>query len=407
MIVAMEKRNITPAVGARLVAAQFPQWADLPVVPVALNGWDNTTFRLGDELCVRLPSADAYVAQVEKEHRWLPVLARQLPLPIPEPVAVGRPGGGFPRPWSLRQSGVSLWLPVGRERTRRSLIRTAVLRLPDERVSVSSSLTFLAVHLLALGALATGVTARSLVLCTATFWVRVFFITAGYHRYFSHRSYKLGRVTQFVMAFGGATACQRGVLWWAGHHRAHHRHADTDRDPHSPKKGFWWSHMGWILCDHADATAQRSIRDFARYPELRLLERYDWVPPWTLGVVCYLIAGWSGLFVGFFLSTVLLWHATFSVNSFAHVFGRRRYDTNDTSRNSLVVALLTGGEGWHNNHHHYPASARQGFYWWELDPTYYVLRLLCVVGVVRDLRTPPPRVRAGHRPRGATALSRR
>jgi stearoyl-CoA desaturase (delta-9 desaturase) len=283
----------------------------------------------------------------------------------------------------------------------------AIARAPNERVNLRSSIPFFLLQLLPLLAFVTGVTTTALVLLAVTFFGRMFFITAGYHRYFSHRSYKLGRGTQFVMALGGGTACQRGALWWSGHHRAHHRHADTDRDPHSPKEGFWWSHIGWILCDHADTTDERSIRDLARYPELRFLDRYDWIPPWTLGVVCYLIAGWSGLFVGFFLSTVLLWHATFSVNSFAHVFGRRRYDTDDTSRNSLAVALLTGGEGWHNNHHHYPASARQGFYWWELDTTYYVLRLLSIVGVVRDLRTPPPRVRADHGRRGVTALSRR
>lgn len=262
-------------------------------------------------------------------------------------------------------------------------------------MNVGSSLSMFAVHLLPLGAIVTGVTTRAVVLCVATFWIRQFFMTAGYHRYFAHRSYKMGRVAQFVMAFGGCTACQRGVLWWAGHHREHHRYADTDRDLHSPRKGFWWSHVGWLLCDRAGGTDEALIRDFARFPELRWLQRHDWIPPWSLGVLCWLIAGWSGVFIGFFLSTVLLWHATFAVNSVAHIFGRRRYETNDTSRNSLAVALVTCGEGWHNNHHHYPASARQGFYWWEIDLSYYVLRLLSFVGIVRDLRTPPARVRAG------------
>lgn len=266
-------------------------------------------------------------------------------------------------------------------------------RASDERLNARSSLSFFAMQLLPLGVLVTGVTATALALLAATFFGRMFFITAGYHRYFSHRSYRLGRVTQFVMAFGGGTACQKGVLWWAGHHRSHHRFADTDRDVHSPRKGFWWSHVGWILCDKYAPTDFDSMRDFSSYPELRFLNRHDWIPPWALGIACYLVGGWSGLFVGFFLSTVLLWHATFSVNSITHVFGRRRYDTRDTSRNSLIVALVTGGEGWHNNHHHFPASARQGFYWWELDTTYYVLRLLSVVGIVRGLRTPSRRVR--------------
>jgi stearoyl-CoA desaturase (delta-9 desaturase) len=193
---------------------------------------------------------------------------------------------------------------------------------------------------------------------------------------------------QFVLAFGGLTAVQKGPLWWAANHRAHHRYADTERDPHTPLRGFWWSHIGWLLSGEYGATDYEAIEDFAKYPELRFLNRHDWIGPWALGVASFLIGGWSGLFIGFFGSTVLLWHATFAVNSFAHVFGRRRYETNDLSRNSLGVALLTGGEGWHNNHHHYPKSARQGFFWWEIDVTYGVLRVLAGLGLVRDLRQP-------------------
>jgi stearoyl-CoA desaturase (Delta-9 desaturase) len=268
-----------------------------------------------------------------------------------------------------------------------------IARAPNEHVNIRSSIPFFLLHLLPLLAFVTGVTTTALVLLAVTFFGRMFFITAGYHRYFAHRSYKLGRFTQFVMAFGGGTACQKGALWWAGHHRRHHQFSDTERDIHSPRKGFWWSHVGWILCDKYSVTDSDAIKDFARYPELRFLDRHDWIPMWTLGVTCYLVGGWSGLIIGFFLSNVLLWHSTFTVNSVAHVFGRRRYDTPDTSRNSLLVALLTGGEGWHNNHHHYQSAARQGFFWWEIDVTYYALRLLRVVGIVRDLREPPPRVR--------------
>ena len=265
-------------------------------------------------------------------------------------------------------------------------------KLPDERINRISSIPFLALHLVPLLAIFTGVTRRDLILCAALYFGRMFFITAGYHRYFAHRSYKLTRVPQFLMALGGTTAAQKGPLWWAGHHRDHHRYADTDRDVHSPLAGFWWSHVGWILSDRYKATNVDGIRDFAKYPELRWLDRHDWVGPWALGVASFLIGGWSGLVVGFFLSTVLLWHGTFIVNSVAHVFGRRRYDTDDTSRNSLLVALVTGGEGWHNNHHHYPASARQGFFWWEIDTTWYGLRVLSWLGIVRGLRTPPERV---------------
>jgi stearoyl-CoA desaturase (delta-9 desaturase) len=272
-------------------------------------------------------------------------------------------------------------------------VQTRLQRAPDEQVNWRSSLPFLGFHLLPFLVIFTGVTRTAVVLLVVTFTVRMFFITAGYHRYFAHRSYKLGRAAQFVMAFGGGTATQKGMLWWSGHHRNHHRFSDTERDIHSPRKGFWWSHVGWFLCDKYKRTDYDLIKDFARYPELRFLDKRDWIAPWSLGVACFLIGGWSGLVVGFFLSTVLLWHTTFLVNSAAHVFGRRRYATDDTSRNSLVVALLTSGEGWHNNHHHYPSSARQGFFWWEIDPTYYALKLLSFVGVVRDLRQPPRRVR--------------
>lgn len=273
----------------------------------------------------------------------------------------------------------------------------ALERPSDERVNPRSAIPFFLVWALALGVIWTGFTTTSLILLAVTFFGRMFFITAGYHRYFSHKSYRLNRFWQFVLAFGGGMAVQKGVLWWAGHHRNHHRYSDTERDIHSPMKGFWWSHVGWILCDKFNDTDLDSIKDFAKYPELRFLNKHDWIPPWTLGVTCYLVGGWPGLFVGFFLSNVLLWNATFTVNSLAHVFGRRRYETTDTSRNSLLIALITGGEGWHNNHHHYQASARQGFFWWEVDLTYYMLKLLSFVGIVKGLKQPPARVLYSHK----------
>ena len=271
-------------------------------------------------------------------------------------------------------------------------VRPRAPKPPDERINRTSSIPFLALHLVPLLAIFTGVTRTDLIVCAALYLGRMFFITAGYHRYFAHRSYKMARVPQFLMAFGGTTAAQKGPLWWAAHHRDHHRYADTDRDIHSPSKGFWWSHVGWFLSNRFKATNVDGIRDFARYPELRWLDRHDWIGAWALGIATFLVFGWSGLVVGFFASTILLWHGTFLVNSVAHVFGRRRYETDDTSRNSLLVALATGGEGWHNNHHHYPASARQGFFWWDIDPTWYGLRILSWMGVVRGLRTPPERV---------------
>jgi stearoyl-CoA desaturase (delta-9 desaturase) len=256
---------------------------------------------------------------------------------------------------------------------------------------------FLACHLVPLLAVVTGVHVVDLVLLGFLYLGRVLFITAGYHRYFSHRAFRAGRVTQLALAFGGLTAMQKGPLWWASWHRQHHRYTDTDRDPHSPRHGFWWSHIGWILSGRYRATNLDVIDDFARFPELRFLDRHDWIGPWALGAACYLIAGWSGVVIGFFGSTVLVWHATFSVNSFTHIFGRRRYATGDTSRNLAPVALLTLGEGWHNNHHHHPTAARQGVPWWELDPTYSVLHTLARMRIVHDLRRPTPAALASRR----------
>jgi stearoyl-CoA desaturase (Delta-9 desaturase) len=281
---------------------------------------------------------------------------------------------------------------------------------PEDRLNVVSSLTFFALHLLPFLAFFTGVTRTALILAFVTFTTRMFCITAGYHRYFSHKSYRLNRVSQFVLAFGGTMASQKGPLWWAAHHRNHHRFSDTERDVHSPKRGFWWSHVGWILCDAYNEAARNQIRDFAKYPELRFIDKHDWIGPWTLGVICFVIGGWSGLLIGFFASTVLLWHVTFTVNSVAHVFGRRAYETTDTSRNTLLIALATGGEGWHNNHHRYPWAARQGFRWWQIDTTYYILRGLSFVGIVRDLKPVPASVieeaRAAKALRRASDISR-
>jgi len=264
----------------------------------------------------------------------------------------------------------------------------------DDRVNWATSVPFLAFHLIPIAVLWTGAPLRAVALGVALYFGRMFFITAGYHRYLSHRSYRLPRWAQLLMAFGGTTALQKGPLWWAAHHRDHHRYSDTDQDVHSPIRGFWWSHVGWILCDRYGATDESRIRDFAKYPELRWLNRHDWVGPLALALGCLAYGGWAGLVIGFGLSTILLWHGTFLVNSLAHVMGRRRFVTSDTSRNSLLIALLTNGEGWHNNHHHYQASARQSFRWYEWDPSFYALWLLSKVGIVRGLKTPTPEIMA-------------
>jgi stearoyl-CoA desaturase (delta-9 desaturase) len=251
-------------------------------------------------------------------------------------------------------------------------------------------LPFLAMHLGCLAVFFVPVTLTALVLCAVLYVVRMFGITAGYHRYFSHRAYKTSRWFQFVLGFIGCTAMQKGPLWWAGQHREHHHDSDTPRDPHSPVvRGVWWSHIGWILSPKYEETSWPAVHDLGKYPELRWLNRYHWVPGLILAPLCYLLGGWSGLVWGGFVSTVLVYHAVFMVNSVCHLFGRRRYSTPDQSRNNVWVALATMGEGWHNNHHHYQSSTNQGFFWWEIDVTYYLIRLLECVGLVWDIRKPP------------------
>jgi stearoyl-CoA desaturase (delta-9 desaturase) len=254
------------------------------------------------------------------------------------------------------------------------------------------AIPFLLSHLAVLGAFWSGVTWTAVVLCVALLFIRVWGITAGYHRYFAHRTYKTGRVFQFVLAVLAQSSSQKGVLWWAAHHRVHHKHSDRDGDVHSPvQNSFLYAHVGWLF-DDTEETRWDKIRDFAKYPELRWLNKHWAVPPTILALACLAIAGWPGLFIGFFLSTVLLWHNTFLINSVTHVWGKKRFETNDESRNNMVTALLTLGEGWHNNHHYYQSSCRNGFYWWEIDVTYYVLKILSWVGLVWDIRDVPERV---------------
>jgi stearoyl-CoA desaturase (delta-9 desaturase) len=252
---------------------------------------------------------------------------------------------------------------------------------------------FWAVHAACLLAFYTGVSWSAFAVCLALFWLRMFGVTAGYHRYFSHRSYKTGRAFQFVLAFLGTLAVQKGVLWWAANHRVHHKYSDQEGDVHSPvRNGFWWSHVGWILAEDWEETQYDRIPDMARYPELRWLNEHYLVPPVALAVVLTLVGGLQWLVWGFFISTTLLWHSTFTINSLSHVFGNRRYETGDASRNNVWLALLTMGEGWHNNHHRYMNSVRQGFFWWEVDASYYILKALSWAGLVWDLHMPPRRL---------------
>jgi stearoyl-CoA desaturase (Delta-9 desaturase) len=260
------------------------------------------------------------------------------------------------------------------------------------------SVPFFGVHVAAVvGVALLGWSWKGFALAMALYFIRMFGVTGGYHRYFAHRTYRTSRPFQFVLAWLATSSLQKGVLWWAAHHRDHHKHSDTKLDPHSwREEGFWWSHVGWILSNDTDETDFKKIGDFARYPELRLLNKYHLVPGVLLGVVLFFVGSWPALVWGLFVSTTLLWHGTFSINSLAHWWGRRRYKTTDASKNSLALALVTMGEGWHNNHHYYPRSTAQGFFWWEIDPTYYVLWTLSKLRLVWDLHTPPKAVLEGN-----------
>ena len=274
-------------------------------------------------------------------------------------------------------------------------------------------LPYLGMHVACLSVFWVGWSPLAIGCLMLTFFARVFGLTAFYHRYFSHRSFRTSRLIQFLGAALGSSAWQRGPIWWAAQHRRHHRHSDRPGDVHSPREhGFWYAHMGWFMTREIYATDRRLVKDWLRFPELRLLDRFNFAAPLLLAAALYAIGsmlavrfpelGTSGpqLFVwGFLISTIALYHTTYAVNSVAHMVGHQRFATKDDSRNNFLLALITFGEGWHNNHHHYPASARQGFYWWEIDVTYYLLRLLAVLGIVWELHGVPQTVLARGRAR--------
>ena len=263
-------------------------------------------------------------------------------------------------------------------------------------------LPFVAMHLACLAVFWVGWSTVALYTALAAYVLRMFFVTAFYHRYFAHRSYTTSRLAQFLFALLGNTAVQRGPLWWAAHHRKHHKHADRAGDPHSPDPdGFLWSHLLWLTTRRSFRTDVDRVRDLARYPELRFLDRFDVFVPVVFAAAMFAFghvapaswgtSSWQILVWGFFVSTVVLFHATSAVNSLAHTVGSRRYDTPDTSRNSFLLALVTLGEGWHNNHHQFPGAARQGFLWWQIDVSFYLLKLLSWLGVVWGLHPVPAR----------------
>ncbi|MET0986596.1 MAG: acyl-CoA desaturase [Steroidobacteraceae bacterium] len=278
----------------------------------------------------------------------------------------------------------------------------------SDRIQWLRVLPFVLLHVACIAVIWVGVSPIAIGVAAASYVLRMFAVTAFYHRYFSHRAFKTTRALQFVFAVLGASAVQRGPLWWAAHHRHHHAHSDEHTDPHSPARhGFWRAHMGWFLTEKGFTPDLSRVRDLARYPELRWLDRFDIAVPVLFAASLFGLgaffereaphlgtSAWQMLVWGFFISTVVCYHVTYSINSLCHGVGRRRYATGDDSRNNWLLALLTFGEGWHNNHHHYPNSARQGFYWWEIDLTYYALNVLSWFGLVWNLKPVPAGIRA-------------
>ena len=277
------------------------------------------------------------------------------------------------------------------------------LRSEPDGIDWVRCVPFVLLHLGCIGVIWVGWSWTSVAVAACGYVIRMFAVTAAYHRYFSHKSFKTSRCGQLLLALWGATAAQRGPLWWASHHRHHHRHSDHEEDAHSPHvHGFWWSHIGWITSRRNFPTDVSQVKDLARYPELVFLDRFDVLVPvlyasalWGAGAWLHAhapalgVTGGQLVVWGFFISTTALFHGTSCINSLAHLIGRRRFTTDDDSRNSLLLALVTLGEGWHNNHHRYQAAARQGFYWWEVDPTYYLLRALSLTGLIWELKPVP------------------
>ena len=293
----------------------------------------------------------------------------------------------------IRQTFDSDYFPEGAE---------VVSQKPD-RFEFRRAVPFIMLHLGCLGVIWVGWSPVAVGVAVALYLIRMFAITGFYHRYFSHRTFRTSRAGQFLFAVIGNTAIQRGALWWAAVHRHHHKYSDEEEDRHSPGvHGFVWSHIGWMTSSRNFPTDYSLVKDLAKYPELRFLNRFDLIVPAVFGVLLYALgagleawmpalgtSGWQMFVWGFFISTTVLLHGTLFINSLAHVFGKRRFKTTDDSRNSLLLAMVTLGEGWHNNHHRYMSSTRQGFYWWEIDITYYVLKLFSWTGLVWGIREVP------------------
>ncbi|MBE34062.1 MAG: acyl-CoA desaturase [Opitutaceae bacterium] len=280
------------------------------------------------------------------------------------------------------------------------------MRNEPDRVDWVRVMPFVFLHAGCLGVIWVGTSSFAVWSAVALYFIRMFAVTGVHHRYFSHKTYSTSRVGQFLLAIFAGTTVQRGSLWWAYHHRHHHKHSDEPEDAHSPHvHGFWWSHIGWITSKRNFPTDYSKIKDLAKFPELVWLNRFDLVVPVVFAVSLFGLGaalesfapalgtnGWQMVVWGFFISTTFLFHGTGCINSMAHIMGKRRFKTDDDSRNSAILSVITLGEGWHNNHHRFQSSTRNGFYWWEIDPTYYMLKILSLTGFISNLKAVPKSV---------------
>jgi stearoyl-CoA desaturase (delta-9 desaturase) len=257
------------------------------------------------------------------------------------------------------------------------------------------NIPFWIVHIAAIGGVIwLGWSWTGFALAMAIYAPRMFAITAGYHRYFSHRSYKMSRPVAFLVGLVGVTSTQKGPLWWASHHRRHHKYSDQPEDIHSPRqRGFLWSHMLWILVKRHAGADLSNVKDLSKYPEIRWLEKNErWIVLGFVGLIGLIWGTW-GLIWGYCVSTTILWHCTFCINSATHLWGKRIYETTDDSKNSFLFGLICFGEGWHNNHHYYQRAANQGWHWWQVDISFYGLWIMEKVGLVTEMHRVPPHIR--------------
>jgi stearoyl-CoA desaturase (Delta-9 desaturase) len=284
--------------------------------------------------------------------------------------------------------------------TKKHLLRTFTV---DEKIDWAGSIPFFSVHVIGILAIFTGISWPAIAMCLFMYYARMFAITGIYHRYFSHRTYKTSRFFQFIMAVWGTSCAQQGPLWWAAHHRHHHKFSDMPEDIHSPGlRGFWWAHWGWLICKRYSDTNEEAVKDLTKYPELKFINKYHHLAPFALATLIFFFGAFLGRVApglhtnglqmiswGFFTSTTLLYHGTFTINSLSHVFGKKRFETGDDSKNNFILSIITMGEGWHNNHHKFPFAEPQGIYWWEIDMSHYVLKIFSWIGLVWDIQIHP------------------